>query len=68
MRGQPDEVIICPSEPSFDDRLWSGTTLNDWLPVETKADTGEPRVFTHTGGATGPRRFWHVVRLEPAAP
>lgn len=66
--GQPDAVITCPSEPSFDYRLWSGETLGDWVPVETKAGTGSPLVFTHAGGATGPRRFWRVERLEPPAP
>lgn len=48
------------------DRLWSGTTLSDWVPVNTKAGNGEPLVFTQAGGATGPHRFWRVERLEAA--
>lgn len=63
--GQPDAFITCPSEPSFRYRLWSGTTLDDWQPVDILTGTGGEILFTHPGGNTGPRRFWRIERLEP---
>ena len=57
-------TITCPSQPSWAYRLWSSTNMQDWTPVETRAGTGQPLVFTQTANLGDTRKFWRIEFKE----
>jgi hypothetical protein len=57
-------TVVCPSEPSWSYRLWSGTELDDWTLGETRVGTGGNLEFIQTINPGEPRRFWRIERAE----
>ena len=56
--------ITCPSEPSWDYRLWSSTDLTDWQLEDSREGSGAPIQFAEPVDPQEPRRFWRIEYTE----
>jgi hypothetical protein len=60
-----DAVLAWNSVLGMGYQLWTSTDLRSWTALGTFVGADRTRLtYTHTGGATGPKRFWKLEMKE----
>jgi hypothetical protein len=63
--GAQDATLSWNSILGYSYQLWTSTDLVNWTQLGTYTGADRTNIsYLHTGGATGPRRFWKLVIAE----